>query len=221
MARSTKATEANRLTTARVAQKAGAAAKAELVARGDALVNKALALKDRIARDFWQLGRVLVTMRDEGVHAALGFDSFEALASQRLGIAKTTAWKLMAVAEQLPRAKAIALGVEKAHALIAYAKATPEDDSARGLAAADATIGGRRLSQASVREVGDAAAQRRPKRPPTFAEAAQDKADRELLARVTNHLAGARVPRSAVSLVGERVRIELTRRQVARMLAGS
>ena len=196
-------------------------ATSKLRERGDALVNKALALKDRIARDFWQLGRVLASMRDERVHTALGFDSFEALATQRLAIPKTTAWKLMMVAEQLPRAKAIELGVEKAYALIAYTKATPEADSARALAAADATIGGRRLSQASVKEVGAAAAQRRPTRPPTFAEAAQAKADREMLARVTNHLAGARVPKSAVTLVGDRVHVELSRRQIARMLAGA
>src|SRR5262245_6678617 len=111
----------------------GRGAKAALRARGEELVAQAIRLRDRAARDFWELGRVLVTMRDEGVHAALGYVRFDDMVGERIGIAKTVAWKLIAVAEQLPRAEAVKLGYEKAYALIELAKATPEDDSAAEL----------------------------------------------------------------------------------------
>ena len=148
----------------------GRGAKGALANRGEALLEQAIALKAKIARDFWELGRVLAAMRNEGVATALGFASLEALADARLGMKKSTLWKLVAVAEQLPRAEAVRLGVEKAYALVAYAKATPEDDSAAALAKGGATIDGKPLARVTVKELRGAGAAAKPKRPPTLAE---------------------------------------------------
>ena len=187
-------------------------------ARGEELVAQALALQERIAKNFWELGRLLATMRDEGIHGALGFPSLEGLVAARLGLKRSQAWKLMTVAERLPRAEAVALGVEKAYALIAYTEATPEEDRPADVAKSDAKVGGRVLSKATVKDVQAATHAARPKRPPTLAERREAKADEAMLQRVRQHLGAVGVPKAAVSLSGDQVRVLLSRRQVARML---
>lgn len=140
--------------------------------RGEELVGKAQGLLARIERTFWEVGRVLVTIRDEALHRALGYDNLEVLAAERLGLSKTVAWKLLSVAETLPRDEAVKLGQEKAYALIAYARAAPDQDPTV-LIQEDAAIAGKPLSEATVRDLEAATAAARPKRPLTLAAARQ------------------------------------------------
>ena len=197
----------------------GRAAKAALRARGEALISEAVALKARISKDFWELGRRLMTMRDEEVHAALGYDRVDDLIAERVGIAATVAWKLIAVAEQLPRAEAVKLGQEKAYALVTLARATHVADSAAELAAADIDVGGKPLSQASLREVQAAVAAARPKRPPTLAELKRASAERALVKALQARLDGLGLPKRKVELDGDTVVLRLTRKQAERLLA--
>ncbi|MFO0747162.1 MAG: hypothetical protein U1F43_16085 [Myxococcota bacterium] len=196
---------------------AGRSAKAALRARGEELLAKAVALKERIARDFWELGRLLTTMRDEDVHAALGYERLDDMLDDRLGLARTAAWKLMAIAEQLPRDEAVKLGQEKAYAVVVYAKSTGAPEDAATLAKTDAPIGGKPLSQATVRELVAAAAAARPKKPSSLVERVRASADRALLKDVRARLADVGVPKDAVTLVGDHVVITLNRRQAERV----
>lgn len=188
-------------------------------ARGEALVAEGLRLTARLNRDFWDLGKLLATMHAESTHVTLDFESFDALATERLGIKRSTAYKLMAVAEQLPRAQAVALGVDKSYKLTQFAERTPAHDTARTLAETDALIAGKRVSEMTTRELDAATAARTPKRPKTLAEVGEARADRELLREMVAHLGQVGVPKSAVKLVGDRVEVVLTRTQAARVLA--
>ncbi len=196
------------------------AAKAELQGRGEALIAQAVALEERIAKSFWELGRVLMTMRDEAVHHALGFERIDDCIASRIGIAPTLAWKLITVAEQLPRAHAVKLGQEKAYALVELARVTPAIDSAAALVEADVEIGGKPVSQASLRELQAAAAAARPKRPITLDARKRALADRTLVKDLQRRLDGIGLPKRKVEIQGDEVTLRLTRRQVTRLLAG-
>lgn len=192
-------------------------ARGALAARFEALLEEAATLQRKIATDFWQLGRVLLRLRDERAHVALGYDRFDAMVAERLGIATTTAFKLVAVAERLPRVEAARLGQEKAYALLAYAEAAPAEASPADLAREDAVIAGKPLSQVTVREIVAATAAARPKRPPTLAARAAATESRARAIAVAKRLG---VGRGAVTAEGDGVVIRLTRRQVARLLRG-
>ncbi len=197
----------------------GREAKTALVARAEKLVAKARGLMEQIERNFWELGRVLEAIRSEELHRVLGYDNLEVLAEEGLGLSKTVAWKLIAVAQGLPRTEAVKLGQERAYALVAYAKATGEGDDAVALVRRDVAIAGKRLSQTSVRELKAATAAARPKRPRTFAEAAQAKADRALLVTVRERLGAVGVPKRSVAFVGDAIVITLSRVHARRVVA--
>lgn len=218
MAKKKQAPAATNQTTAVLAQ--GRASQTALRERGEALVAEAVGLKARIARDFWELGRRLMAMRDEGIHTALGYDRLDALFADRIGIAPTMAFKLIVVAEQLPRVEAVKLGQEKAYALVALARATPGVDSAAELAASDVEVAGKPLSQASLRELQAAVAAARPKRPRTLAERGRANAERRLIKGLHERLDALGLPRREIACEGDAVILRLTRRQVQRLIAG-
>lgn len=197
----------------------GRETKTALRARAEKLVATARGLVEEIERNFWELGRVLEEIRSEELHRVLGFDNLEVLTEQRLGISKTVAWKLIAVAQGLPRTEAVKLGQERAYALVVYAKATGEGDAAAELVRRDVAIGGKKLSQTSVRELKAATAAARPKRPRTFAEAAQAKADRVLLASVRERLVAVGVPKTTVAFVGDAIVVTLSRAHARRVVS--
>ena len=190
---------------------------AVLATRGEELINKAQGLLARIERTFWEVGRVLVSIRDESLHRALGYDNLEVLARERLGLSKTVAWKLLSVAEVLPRDEAVKLGQEKAYALIAYARAAPDQDPTV-LIQEDAAIAGKPLSETTVRDLEAATAAARPKRPLTLAAARQKREDRELLLALRERLRSVGIPKSAVEVGSQGFVITLSRPHARRLV---
>ncbi len=62
---------------------------------------------------------VLEQIHDEQLYRALGVSSFDRLVEERLDMAKTSAYQLMAVVQHVPRATAVKLGSSKAYDLVA------------------------------------------------------------------------------------------------------
>jgi hypothetical protein len=73
----------------------------------------------------------------------------------------TTARRLIQLVSTMSRDEAIAYGQEKALALLAYAKATPEVDTPKSLVEGGKLPGGKPIVKASVRELKEATKQAR------------------------------------------------------------
>ena len=207
--KSTKSTQASALVIkAEAAEAARTALAQKLVADIKRLVGK-------VARDFWELGRALKTMRDKKLHAALGYDSFEAMVDGEKLVSDTLAYKLITVVENVPKREAVRLGYEKAAALVSYVKATPEDDSAAELAKADALIGGKRVSKSSVRDLEARKQAVRAKadatKPKGAVALARAKADAAVLAQVKARLRAAGLRKATITLRGTSIIITLER----------
>ncbi|MBI2894955.1 MAG: hypothetical protein HYY06_15480 [Deltaproteobacteria bacterium] len=81
-------------------------------------LDEALAVRGRIADEFYRLGELLVLLAVGDVFRALGFRSFEALLRSTQLTGRTTAYKLMAVVKQYPRDVALQMGRARAYALL-------------------------------------------------------------------------------------------------------
>ena len=116
--------------------------------------------RKRIAEDFYDIGEALRRLREPRLYQALGCDRFADLL-EKAGISATQAHKLIAIVEQLPRSRALALGQEKSGALVSLAAATPGVDTATSLAHARVPLRGRHtpldIAHASARAIERAA----------------------------------------------------------------
>ncbi len=131
----------------RVAERALAVRRREVAKETRAVV---AALGARPAR-FHEAGVRLAAIAEARTFTAAGYGSFAAYLEGALSLGRTQGWKLVRVAEALPEAAAMALGVERCCALLDYAKAATAKPAK--LAAKDAVIGDRRLSECSVRDL--------------------------------------------------------------------
>jgi hypothetical protein len=191
-------------------------------AKGDAARRaRALALlaqiersKPRIVDEFHGIGAALGELLEARLHEVLGHASFAGLLEARDVIALTTAKKLIAIAENLGRDAAVRLGRERAYALVAYAAATPDSDSAATLAARDGEIGGKRLSGLSKREIEAAT---RSIRGRGRAHSPIEKARRAALQDVKRVVKAWNVGPVDVALRGARIVVNLTVEQAARL----
>lgn len=169
----------------------------------------------QLARNFWDLGRALKTFRDRKLHVALGYSAFAAMLESERLLSDSQAYKLIGVVENLRKREAVRLGFEKAAALVAYAAATPDSDSAAELAKSDALIGDKRVSKSSVRDLEERGRHVRAKaaagKPRSPAQAAKDKADAALVKRVKAQIAAAGFGRATVTLTATKVVVELAR----------
>src|SRR5262245_5423900 len=129
-----------------------------LVARGKAKLerlerraNALLALierrKQRITEDFYDIGEALRELLRKELYRPLGHASFDALLVARKVMSPAQAYKLVALVDRIPRDEALALGQEKAYALVSYTAATPEADVPAELVRADAHIRRKPLSK--------------------------------------------------------------------------
>jgi hypothetical protein len=191
-------------------------------AKGDAARRaRALALlaqierrRPRIVDEFHEIGTALGELLEARLHEALGHASFAGLLEARPVIALTTAKKLIAIAENLGRDAAVRLGRERAYALVAYAAATPDSDSAATLAARDGEIGGQRLSTLSKREIEAAT---RSARGRGRANSPAEKARRAALQDVKRVVKAWNVGAVDVDLRGPRIIVSLTVEQATRL----
>jgi hypothetical protein len=120
----------------------------------------------------------------------------------------------------LPREQAIALGSEKAYALVAYAAATPAPDVPKDLVAKDARVGGRPLSKASRRDIEAATrevrARERAKKPKTDADKARARLERTALAELRRRLARVKLPATVITVRRDTVVAEFSLKALTR-----
>ncbi|MBX7192208.1 MAG: hypothetical protein K1X94_09130 [Sandaracinaceae bacterium] len=190
------------VTQARQAKKTALAAREKKLSTLVALIQRR---KTRIVEDFYDIGEALRTIRDEALHEARGL-RFEAFVKEVLELPASTAFKLIAIVEQVPRERAIELGQEKSYALVTYAAATAEADSPVSLVTSDATIAGKPVSRASAAEIRAAASATREKQKAPSASRAQAAEDRAILAA----LRPLRLGEASISRRGKTLTIRIT-----------
>lgn len=161
---------------------------------------------------FYEIGLALKEIRDRKLYAAPGHKTLSAFLKAERLVSPRQATKLIAIVENVTRERAIALGPERAYALVAYTDATPEADSVESLAAQGAPVTSR-----STREIQD---ETRATRPKSAAAKRRAREDAPLARALRAALREAGIGRAEVAFVGDSVRVTLTRRQVAR-LAGA
>jgi hypothetical protein len=182
--------------------------------RAEALLALIARRKQRMVEDFYDVGEALKELLDQQLFAALGFASFEAMLAANDVMGLTQAKRLIALVASVPRDHALALGQEKAYELVAYTAATPELDTPAELAKADARIGGKPLSKASVRELRAATqsvrAKQRAAKPKSKAEREAERAAREARAKVAALMKKAGVARPAIDVTKNAIVVRLT-----------
>ena len=94
------------------------------VRRAEELLSEIQRKKDLVAESFVDIGEALLELDKKKLWAALGYGSLTQLLTARNVMGRSQAFKLMAVVRTLPRRQALALGPEKAYALIRYAHAS-------------------------------------------------------------------------------------------------
>ncbi len=134
--------------------------------RAESLLGLIARRRERIAEDFFEIGKALRELLQKKLYVALGFESFEAMLTERDVMSLAQAKKLIQVVSHVPIEKALALGPEKAYALTRYAAATPELDTAASLLDAGAKVGGKRADEASLRDIERATREVRKKSAP-------------------------------------------------------
>ncbi len=176
--------------------------------------------KARIVDDFYDIGEALKELFQKELFRALGHRSFEAMLKAHHVMSATQARKLIHLVEQIPRAEALALGQEKAYALVSYTAATPEPDVPAVLAREDAKVGGKKLSKVSVRELQLAAKEARGRaratKPKTPAEKQRAAAQKAILTKVKQRLIAGGVRGAQIEVGAEEVRITIPRKAIER-----
>jgi hypothetical protein len=176
-----------------------------------------------VVEGFYDLGEALREILDKKLYAAIGHKSLEAFLEAEGLMSIRQASKLIAVVRGVPREQALALGQERAYALLAYTHATPEEDSPAALLAEAATVGGKPVAEASLRELQAATRavreRTRVERPPSPAQRAEARADHALAKSVRASLRAAGFGRPVVTVLGGSVRVEFSRAQAERLAA--
>lgn len=125
--------------------------------RAEELLEEIARRKQRIAEEFYDIGEALRDLQKKKLYSALGYASFAALLEARNVMSLSQAHKLIRIVTTLPRAKALAIGSEKAAILSGYADATPEPDTPEWLLDEGTLPDGKPVAEASTRELAAAA----------------------------------------------------------------
>lgn len=121
--------------------------------KAESLLAEIARRKERIAEEFYDIGLALRDLSKPKLFTALGYSSFNALLQETEIIGKTTAWRLIDLVSSMSRDEALSYGQEKAAALLEYAKATAEVDTPRTLIEGGKLPGGKKIADASVRDL--------------------------------------------------------------------
>jgi len=128
-------------------------------ARAEELTAAVIAELGLVASTFWSIGEKLHELIDERLYQALGHSTFAEYVEQRLDVAIAQAYKMVRVVRNYTRGDAERIGLERAVALIPYAKLLGTDP---GLLVRDnALVGDVPVSEVSRRDIQRAAAERR------------------------------------------------------------
>jgi hypothetical protein len=109
-----------------------------------------------VAQSFWRVGCALREIQGAELHRALGYASFSDYITDRLSFEVSQAYKLVRVASSYFQEDAEALGLERAAALIRYAKLLNVDPGQ--LVRENAQVGDKLVVAASKRDIQAAAA---------------------------------------------------------------
>ena len=131
--------------------------------RAESLLAEVERRKQRIAEDFYDIGQALQEIVKKKLFAALGYATFAEMLKARNVMGLSQAHKLIRLVGTVPRDQALALGQEKAIAILDYARATPELDTPGSLVEGGALPRGKRVADASVRELREATTEVRKK----------------------------------------------------------
>lgn len=174
-----------------------------------------------VVEGFYDIGEALREILDHKLFAVAGHKSMAAMLGAEKLMSFRQASKLITVVRRVPREQALALGQERAYALVAYTDATPEDDSPEGLLSKNAVIGSKTLQDASLRDIEAATkatrAKEKAKRPATAAEREKSRADEALKKRVRAALRDAGIGRVEVTLGREVVTVRFSRAQAVKL----
>jgi hypothetical protein len=125
--------------------------------RAEALLKEIARRKARIAEEFYDIGEALRELQHKKLYVALGHGSFGEMLSSRNVMSRSQAHKLIAIVSTLPRDKALTLGSEKSALLVRYSIATPAVDTPEWLLEQGTLPGGKKVADASAREIQAAA----------------------------------------------------------------
>jgi hypothetical protein len=157
-----------------------------------------------IAESFYDIGQALRVLQQKAVYTALGHRSFDELLAKRNLMSRSLAYELVRTAARYTRETAVALGREKANALLAYVDATPAEDVAETLARSDARIGATPISTATAEAIEQAARTHRAKKRSALSK--QERAEEREAARAARELAARarRIDRGATAAAERR-----------------
>lgn len=109
-----------------------------------------------VTQSFWRIGSALNEMQTTRLYRPLGYDTFADYVTGRLDVELSQAYKLARVASFYFQEDAEAVGLERAAALIPYAKLLKKDPGL--LIRENVEIGGKLVVEASKRDIQLAAA---------------------------------------------------------------
>ena len=192
--------------------------------RAESLLAEIARRKERIAEDFYDIGLALSQLFKKKLHLALGHRSFEEMLKARDVVSPSTARGLMRLVASMSREQALAVGQEKAIALLGYSKATPELDTPKTLMESGQLPGGKPVAAASVRDLKKATKEVRAAQGKTRPLSADARAARAEAKAVSKWLRSCGVSRPEVAETrgkeGYLVRVELPVAAWAKLRAG-
>ncbi len=82
-------------------------------------INQIRAVKRSIQRSFWDVGNILVDIRDRKLYVAKGYGSFEAFVEREIELGKTISLRLVRAVEIFVREPAVAAGMDRVLSAVA------------------------------------------------------------------------------------------------------
>lgn len=82
-------------------------------------INQIRAVKRSIQRSFWDVGLILVDVRDRKLYVAKGYGSFEAFVEREIDLGKTISMRLVRAVEIFVREPAVAAGMDRVLSAVA------------------------------------------------------------------------------------------------------
>jgi len=192
-----------------------------LAARHKKLTSLSALIRRRLAtvvESFYDIGVALTEIAKAKLYAAGGHASLEAYLDAEKLLSVSQARKLIDIVKNIPREQALAVGQERAYALIALSRATPEPDRAVDLIA-QGEVDGQPAAKAPVRAITAAARAQREKAPKSPAAKARRKTEVALERGLRALLRAAGLSVTAVRISKDAVRVELPRAKVEKALA--
>lgn len=172
-----------------------------------------------LAVTFWEIGLKARRIRDERGYVALGYATFDECIEVEVGLSMRQLAKLLSVIHWYGREDAVAIGFERAAALISYGRALAVDPGE--LVRENAAIAGVPVMEASVRHIKNAATEAhklRRKRLHSPAAKAAAREEKALVAHVRDSLDAKKLGRGQIVVSHDAVVVRFRLKTVLRHL---